>query len=81
MLDEEIKLFQAKLPEFLKTHEGYFVLMKGDEVRFFRSQEDAITIGLELYGAKSGFLVRRITAQPEKPFMPPYSLGLINTRT
>ena len=58
-LEKELAAYQAKLPE-LKSEEGKFVLIRGDEVAgIFTSSEDAIKIGYEKFGLNP-FLVKQI---------------------
>lgn len=78
MLENEIALFEEKLPDLLKDREGQFVLIKGTKLHFFQSEIDTIHQGLEKYGAKGQFLVRRIVAKPPKVSIPAFSMGLIS---
>ena len=60
-LETELATYRNRLQE-LKTHEGKFVLIRGDEViDFFTSYEDAIKEGYLRFGLNS-FLVKQIHA-------------------
>ena len=81
MLEKEIKLYEKNLPSYLKERFGQYVLIKGDEVSFFkgaRAERKALEQGLLRYGVDSPFLVRRILERQPKVEMPAYSLGLLN---
>ena len=77
MLENEIKLFEQKLPEMLQDREGQYVLIKGEEINFFDDHTDAINSGLEKYGVTDGFLVRQILTEQPECIIPIITLGLI----
>ena len=77
MLENEIKLFEQKLPEMLQDREGQYVLIKGEDISFFDNDLDAVNVGLEKYGATDGFLVRRILTKQPEISIPIISLGLL----
>jgi hypothetical protein len=67
-LEKELATYHAKLPE-LKTDEGKFVLVHGDEVAgVFTSFEDAIKIGYEKFKLEP-FLVKQIQAVQRVQFI------------
>ena len=78
MLDNEIKLFEEKLSEFLVERAGEFVLIYGKEVSFYGKEQDAVVAGLEKYGANNKFLVRQVIQSQPDAHLPAFSLGLIN---
>jgi len=58
-LEKELATYKAKLPE-LKTHEGKFVLIKGDTVvDVYGTYEDAIKAGYNNFKLEP-FLVKQI---------------------
>jgi hypothetical protein len=63
-LENELAVYQAKLPE-LKEHEGKFVLIHDkDIVDFFSTYEDAIKAGYQRFQLNP-FLVKRVlTTEP-----------------
>lgn len=77
MFEEETKLFERKLPSFLKSHENQFVVIKGEKTDFFPTEDSAIEYGLRQYGATSSFLVREITKEEHKMEIPALSYGLL----
>ena len=65
MLENEIKTFEQKLPELLKSNAGKFALIKEDNViRTFSVIDDALIYGYEKY-LNQPFLVREITPLQE----------------
>lgn len=77
MFEEETKLFERKLPSFLKSRENQFVVIKGEKTDFFPTEDSAIEYGLRQYGATSSFLVREITKEEHKVEIPALSYGLL----
>lgn len=60
-LEKELETYRKKLPE-LKTQEGKFVLIHGEDVAdFFSTYEDAIKSGYQKY-KQEPFLVKRVQA-------------------
>jgi hypothetical protein len=60
-LEKELDTYRKKLPE-LKTQEGKFVLIHGEElVDFFSTYEDAIKSGYQKYKLEP-FLVKQVHA-------------------
>lgn len=59
-LDKELQTYIERL-DSLKTEEGKFALIKGEEVDVFETYEDAIKAGYQKY-ALEPFLVRQIHA-------------------
>ena len=67
MLEKEVKTFEQKLPELLKTDIGKYVLVKEDQViGTFVAIEDALSYGYEKYN-RQAFFVREILPTQE-PF-------------
>lgn len=77
MLEQELKIFENNLPEWLKSHSGKFALIKGDElIGFFNTTDEALEVGARRFGLQP-FLVRRITAQQEEIRIPALTLGVL----
>lgn len=58
----ELQAYERNLPMWLATHEGEFVVLKGDRLAHFaRSYEDALTWAYEAFGV-TGFFVKRVAA-------------------
>jgi len=67
-LEKELETYREKLPE-LKTHEGKFVLIHGDDVvDVFSSYEDAIKQGYARFKLEP-FLVKRISSIEQVQFI------------
>jgi hypothetical protein len=67
-LERELETYREKLPE-LKTHEGKFVLIHGDDVvDVFSSYEDAIKQGYARFKLEP-FLVKRISSIEQVQFI------------
>jgi len=65
MLEKEVKAFEQKLPELLKTDIGKFVLVKEDKIiGTFAAMADALSYGYEKYSNQS-FFVREILPTQE----------------
>ena len=77
MLEKEIEVFEKNLPSFLKEHREEFVLIKDEEIEFFKTQEEAVERGLEKYGTDSGFLVREVLKNQREIQMPAYTSGIL----
>ena len=59
-LESELKKYEEKKQELLKTDENKYVLIKDQEiVGIFESQKDAIKVGIEKFG-NTPFLVKKI---------------------
>jgi len=59
--EEDFEFFEKKLPEFLKTHKGKFVLIKDkQEHGFYNSAEEALKEGYQKFG-NVDFLIQEIT--------------------
>jgi hypothetical protein len=66
---QEIATYRARLPELL-AHEGEFVLIKGDQViGFYSDQSEAIREGRSRFGLVP-MVVKRITAIEPVAFIP-----------
>ncbi len=76
MLEEEIKIFDAKLGEFLTTHENQFVLIKAKTIEFFPTEDEAVEYGLHQFGVAAHFLVRKVTGEQPKVDIPALAMGL-----
>ena len=76
-LEQEIKRFEAELPQLLKTHPNQFVLIKEETERIFPSEKEALEYGFWQYGAGSCFLVRQIVKEQPEIRIPALTLGLL----
>jgi hypothetical protein len=60
----ETELYEVHKSEWLKTHRGEFVVVKGHELLgFFAEFHDAYGAGVEKYGVDEDFLVKRVVSQ------------------
>jgi hypothetical protein len=60
LFEDELRAYNAALPELLQRSSGKFALVKGDRVdSVWSTYEDAIQEGCRLYGLES-FLVQQI---------------------
>jgi hypothetical protein len=71
VLRKEVDTYRRLLPEFLESHEGEYVLIKGENViGFWTDEEAAITEGERLF-PKQPILVQKVQRQ-EKVYNIPY---------
>lgn len=59
-LEQGFKTYHDQLPNLLPEHEGKWVLINGDHIRVFDSQEEANRVGFETFGKINDFYVCRI---------------------
>ncbi|HPD19108.1 MAG TPA: hypothetical protein PLF61_05550 [Candidatus Goldiibacteriota bacterium] len=65
ILQKEINFFQSNLKELLSKAKGEYALIKDEKlIDIFKSKEDAIKRGYELFG-NSPFLVKQIVETEE----------------
>ncbi len=58
-LETELRTYQRMLPEFLKEHEGDYVLIKGDHVEgFWKTKREALAGGYQRYPEQPIFVHR-----------------------
>jgi hypothetical protein len=63
-LDSEMALYEAHKLEWLQNHRDEFVVIKANSiVGFFSDFHDAYGAGVQKFGIKSDFLVKRIVPQ------------------
>ena len=61
-LEREIAAYRARLPEFLKEHEGEFVLIHGEDVLgFWPTFDEALEVGMDRLG-QVPMLVKQVLA-------------------
>ena len=78
MLKEEIRIFNDHLSEWLKSHTGKFVLIKGEEViGFYNTDIEALSEGARLFGLEP-FLVRPVIPVQEEVEIPAMMIGVLN---
>jgi len=79
-LEKELALFAKMKPDLLKTYDGKFVLIKGDDfVGAYDTAENAYAEGVKRFG-REAFLVKRITEQEEVYRNQALALGLMHAR-
>lgn len=60
-LDRETGIYKSHIEEWLKSHPGQFVLIKGDDVLgFFSSLNEAFALGTKQFGLDE-FFIKQIT--------------------
>lgn len=60
-LEKDIQFFRSKLPEYLQTHKGQYVLIKDEAVHgFFPNYEEALKEAVGKFG-NSEVLIQEIT--------------------
>jgi hypothetical protein len=60
----ELDLYEAKKEQWLQSNRGQFVVIKDNEqLGFFSEFHEAYRAGVEKYGLKADFLVKRVLAQ------------------
>ena len=55
-LETELALFETHRCEWLKEHEGQFVLIKGIEYSFHDTDEEAYQVAVDKYGNEDVFI-------------------------
>jgi hypothetical protein len=60
-LSAELEFYEAQKSEWLKSHRGEFVVIKGNDLLgFFEDFHSAFSSGAEKYGVGADFLVKRV---------------------
>lgn len=63
-LKKELSFYESKKDEWLKSHEGQFVLIcENNAAGFFPTYEKALEVGLTRFGMKSEFLIKQVVEQ------------------
>lgn len=63
-LDAEVELYEAKRWEWVREHDGEFVVIQDFTVLgFFESWEQAFKAGIKRFGGKRPFLVKEVLKQ------------------
>jgi hypothetical protein len=79
-LEQELGYFQEQKQEFLRTYNGKFVLIKGDQfLGAFDTPADAYAAGVAQFGGEA-FLVKKVAEQEETFRNQALALGLIHAR-
>jgi hypothetical protein len=79
-LEKELALFAKMKPDLLKTYDGKFVLIRGEEfIGAYDSAENAYGEGVKRFGRES-FLVKKVTDKEEVYKNQALSLGLMHAR-
>lgn len=55
-LERELSLFESSRQEWLKDHDGQFVLIKGTDYSFFDTDDEAYTVAVQKYGNEDVFI-------------------------
>ena len=77
-LEKELRTYDAKKAELLRSAGGKFVLIKGEElIGLYDTIEEALSAGAERYGLDA-FLVREVRSEEEKVSIPALTLGILN---
>lgn len=77
-LDKELKYFESKKSEFLKTYENQFVLIKGEKlIGSFTTPAEAYKKGVEVYGNEP-FLIKQVLKTESAADLPALTVGVIN---
>ena len=79
-LDAEIKLFESRREEWLKEHEGRFVLIKGNDFSFFDSDDEAYKAGVDRWGDEA-ILIKQVLPEDVIEDSPALLYGLLNAPT
>jgi hypothetical protein len=79
-LEKEIAVYEKTKADLLKTYEGKFVVIHGDEFcGAFDTAENAYAEGVKRFG-REPFLMKKVTAKEEVYRNQALSLGLIHAR-
>jgi hypothetical protein len=79
-LEKELALYGKMKADLLKTYDGKFVLIHGEEFcGAFDTAENAYSEGVKRFGQEP-FLVKKVTAQEEIYRNQALSLGLMHAR-
>lgn len=78
VLERELRTYEQRKAEWLASHSGQFVLLKGTEVAgWFDTELAAYTAGVRRFGTVA-FLVRRVQETEPSVAAPAYTLGLLH---
>lgn len=81
VLEQEIKFFESKRAEWLKTYPLKFVVVKGEEfIAADDSFEEALRAAIQRFGNEP-VLIRQVTPEQEKVSIPALTFGLIHAPT
>ena len=73
-LEKEQKFYEQQKEDFLKNHEGQFVLIKGQKsYGFFTTEKEAFDKGIEIFGVEE-MLIKQILKEEPKTFIPAFSV-------
>jgi hypothetical protein len=77
MLEQELKFFESRQQELIKSFPAKFVLIKGENLEgVFESFEDAVLTGRKRFGNEP-FLVRRTDETTQTVNIPALSMGIL----
>ncbi len=79
-LDAELAFFEAHRSEWLKDHEGQFILIKGGDYSFHDTDNEAYQIGIDKYG-HSDILIKQVLPEDVVEDSPALLYGLLNVAT
>ena len=76
-LEKEMQYYDSHSAEWMKTHNGEYVVLKGDSVLgFYKTEDDALAAGATEYGA-TPYLVRKVGEPPQEFSAPALALGIL----
>jgi len=79
-LEKELALFAKMKPELLKSYDGKFALIRGEEfLGAYDSAENAYAEGVRRFGRET-FLVKKVVAEEDVYRNQALSLGLMHAR-
>jgi len=55
-LEKELEFFESGRSEWLKEHEGQFVLIKGTDYSFYDTDDEAYEVAVNKYGNQDVFI-------------------------
>lgn len=79
-LEAELALFASKKDEWLKEHEGRFVVIKEASFSFHDSDQKAYQAGLDQFG-EVGFLIKQVLPEDLTEESPALFCGLLSGPT
>jgi len=80
-LKTELAYYEKHVQDWMKEHEGKYVLLRGEEVAgFFDTPQAAYEAGVSRYGTDP-FFIRRVTQDEPNDSVPALACGVIRAVT
>ena len=79
-LEKEFSFFESLRQEWLKDHEGQFVLIKGTDYSFFDTDEEAFTVAVHKYGIED-VLIKQVLPKDRVEDSLSLMYGLVHVRS